>query len=77
MKRNLQEYYNEFEITDKKGLILINAANPMYNIAFVQDQIDPYNGIQEENKLRDLLNKSLPFLWDTKTSKITADLIRK
>jgi len=76
MKTNLREYYKEFQIIDNKGFILINDDNPMYNISFVQDQLEPCNSIQEEQKLLKLLKESLPFLWDTKTAEITADLIR-
>jgi len=76
MKANLREYYREFEIMDNKGFILINDANPVYNLAFVHDQLDPCDSISKEQELLTRLKKTLPFLWDAKTAKNTADLIR-
>jgi len=76
MKTNLREYYRDFKITDKKGFILINDDNPVYNIAFVQDQLEPCNSISKEQELLKLLKDRLPFLWDKKTTEITAGLIR-
>jgi len=75
MKANLREYYRDFEITDKKGFIFINDDNPVYNLAFVQDQLEPCDTISKEQELLKQLKK-LQFLWDPKTAKITADLIR-
>jgi len=75
MKANLREYYRDFEITDKKGFIFINDDNPVYNLAFVQDQLEPCDTISKEQELLKQL-KELQFLWDPKTAKITADLIR-
>ena len=75
MKLNLYEYYREFEITKQKGLILINDGNPLYNLAFVQDQLEPCKSMQEEQELLELLKK-FRFLYDPKSSKNIGDLIR-
>ena len=79
MKANLLEYYKEFEINEYRGLVIINDDNPMYNLAFVQSQLEPCKNMAEENEFLALLierYKRFNFLWDAKTSDIIGILIR-
>jgi len=77
MKANIQEYYKEFEMTQQKGLSIISHSNPLYNLAFVQGQLEPQNSVQRtEIELLERLRKNYEFLWDAKTSVNVGHLIR-
>jgi len=76
MKSNLQEYYDEFEINEQKGNVLINDDNPIYNMAFTQSQLEPCNNLADEQALLKELKERFEFLFDNKVSNVVADLIR-
>jgi hypothetical protein len=76
MKMNLQDYYKDFEITEQKGLILINDDNPLYNLSYVQSQLEPCSGTSEEQELLKLFREKFNFLLDKKSTKIISYLIR-
>lgn len=76
MISNLQEYYDEFEVADRRGMLLINDDNPMYNLAFMQIQSEPCRNITEEQDLLKQLKDRFHYLFDSTVSEVVADLIR-
>lgn len=76
MNANLVEYYKEFGIRDQKGLLLINDDNPIYNLAYIQKQLNPCETIAEEQDLLKELQNRFAYLFDSKVSAVVADLIR-
>jgi hypothetical protein len=55
-------YFDTFEITANKGLILINDDNPLYNLAFIESQLNPCTGLSDETDLMNNLKSKFSFL---------------
>lgn len=77
MRANLTDYYREFQIDKYKGILLINDENPIFNMAFVQSQINPCLTAADDTKLIQVLNKHFNYLFYGNANKIIADLIRE
>ena len=76
MRHNLSYYYKDFELENNKGMFLINDDNPLFNLAFVQNQMDPCVNQNEEMELIDTISKSFTHLIYDTTKDVIGDLIK-
>ena len=76
MRINLQEYYSDFNIEQNRGVILINADNPVYCMAFAEEQLQPCNSQKEEREFIQMLQNSFPELMSEAVKSAVDALIR-
>ena len=76
MRTNIDDYYQEFKLEKQRGLILINDDNPIFNLAFCQNQLNSCKKHTEEIELISLLKENMGFLMNNRAEKVVADLIR-
>jgi hypothetical protein len=76
MRDNMLEYFDIFNIVANRGLVLINDDNPLYNMAFIETQINPCCGIADETDLLGALKKRFSSLSTTSVLSNVGDLIR-
>lgn len=76
MRTNFADYYQEFRLEKQRGLILINDDNPIFNLAFCQNQLNSCKKHTEEIELISLLKEHMGFLMNNRAEKVVGDLIR-
>ncbi|WP_172596135.1 dynamin family protein [Petrocella atlantisensis] len=76
MKYNLSEYYKEFVIETNMGMLLINDDNPLFNLAYVHNQIEPCQSLNEEQKVIQILKERFNYLFYDNVAEVIGDLIR-
>lgn len=76
MRTNFADYYQEFDLDKQRGLILLNDDNPIFNLAFCMNQLEPCKKHTEEIELMSTLRERMGFLMDDRAEKVIADLIR-
>jgi GTPase Era involved in 16S rRNA processing len=76
MRDNLLEYFDIFNIAANRGLVLINDDNPLYNMAFIESQLNPCHVISDETDLLNSIKNSFSFLTDSGVSDKLGYLIR-
>ncbi len=76
MRRNLMDYYKDFKIENNRGMFLINDDNPLFNMVYVQNQINPCVNQNEEMELIKLIKERFVYLLYDNSEEVIADLIK-